>query len=72
MVPGAGSGQQQRWIDRRNEEAESSVSKRMREREESRVAVVSGLRNWVNNSDIGESKGGAQQKAGLGGKWVQN
>lgn len=28
----AGSGQQQRWIDRRNEEAESSVSKRMRER----------------------------------------
>lgn len=41
----AGSGQQQRWIDWRNEEAESSVSKRMRERDESRLAVVSGLRN---------------------------
>lgn len=36
------------------------------------MTVVSGLRSWVNNSDIGGNKGGAQQKAGLGGKWVQD
>lgn len=69
-----GQGQQQRW-GTGDKEAGSSDIRRNGERKESRVAKVSGMGNWVNNSSRSsrwkEGRNPAQRVGLGGGKWVQ-